>query len=72
MDTHTINVYQRRVLMSLIEMEAARNAVNPRAGRERQHRLFRMLRETFGCKYSEIPRVRFREAAIMLLDEPLN
>ena len=59
MDTPAINVYQRRVLMSLIEMEAARNAVNPRAGRERQHRLFRILRETFGCKYSKIPRVRF-------------
>lgn len=51
--------------------EAARVSGTAREGRAMKHRLFALFRERYGCKYTLLPRKRYREAAIMLLDEPL-
>ena len=72
MDTPAINMYQRMALLALIDVEAARVAVGQRERRAARHRLFALIRERFGCKYTSLPYGRYKEAAIMLLDEPLN
>ena len=64
--------FQRRVLLALIDAEAARVSGTAREGRAMKHRLFALFRERYGCKYTLLPRKRYREAAIMLLDEPLR
>lgn len=72
MDTTTpITEFQRRALLALIDAEAARVASTAREGRAMKHRLFALVRKRFGCKYTVLPRERYREAAAMLLDEPL-
>lgn len=72
MDTRAINMYQRMALLALIDVESARVAVGQRERRAGRHRLFALIRERFGCKYTSLPYGRYKEAAIMLLDEPLN
>lgn len=72
MDTQRINEVQRQAILALIRVEAYRAGRNPRHRRECQHALFALMRERFGYKYSTIPRRRFKEAALMLLDEPLR
>lgn len=72
MDTPAINMYQRMALLALIDVEAARVALGQRERRAARHRLFALIRERFGCKYTSLPYGRYKEAAIMLLDEPLN
>ena len=72
MDTPAINMYQRMALLALIDVEAARVAVGQRERQAARHRLFALIRERFGCKYTSLPYGRYKEAAIMLLDEPLN
>lgn len=72
MDTPAINMYQRMALLALIDVESARVAVGQRERRAARHRLFALIRERFGCKYTSLPYGRYKEAAIMLLDEPLN
>lgn len=72
MDTPAINMYQRMALLALIDVESARVAVGQRERRAARHRLFALIRERFGCKYTSLPYGRYKEAAIMLLDEPLK
>ena len=72
MDTPAINMYQRMALLALIDVEAARVALGQRERRAARHRLFALIRERFGCKYTSLHYGRYKEAAIMLLDEPLN
>lgn len=72
MDTPAINMYQRMALLALIDVEAARVALGQRERRAARHRLFALIRERYGCKYTSLPYGRYKEAAIMLLDEPLN
>ena len=72
MDTPAINMYQRMALLALIDVESARVAVGQRERQAARHRLFALIRERFGCKYTSLPYGRYKEAAIMLLDEPLN
>ncbi len=72
MDTPAINMYQRMALLALIDVEAVRVAPGQRERRAARHRLFALIRERFGCKYTSLPYGRYKEAAIMLLDEPLN
>lgn len=72
MNTPTINEHQRRALLALMDVEAARLASGQRERRTVRHRLFALVRMRFGCKYSCLKKDRFREAAIMLLDEPLG
>ena len=67
-----ITEFQRRVLLALIDAEAARVSGTAREGRAMKHRLFALFRERYGCKYTLLPRKRYREAALMLLDEPLR
>ncbi|MDY3810993.1 hypothetical protein [Desulfovibrio porci] len=67
-----LNEFQRRVLLALMDVEAARVAVARKERKTARHRLFALMRERFGCKYSTIPQGRFREAVILLLDEPLG
>lgn len=67
-----INEFQRRALLALMDVEAGRAGTTSRERRSMKHRLFAMIRERFGCKYSVIPQDRFKEAAVLLLDEPLN
>lgn len=72
MDTPVINEYQRRALLALIDMEAARVATGRRERRAAQHRLFAMIRERFDEKYTKLPAEAFRQAAHWLVDGPLN
>ena len=70
--TPFVNEVQRRALLALIDVEAVRVAVGQRERRAARHRLFALIRERFGCKYTSLPYGRYKEAAIMLLDEPLK
>lgn len=72
MDTQHINELERQAILALIRVEAYRAGRHPRHRRECQHALFALIRERFGCKYSTIPRRRFKEAAHWLLEEPLR
>ena len=72
MDTPAINMYQRMALLALIDVEAVRVAPGQRERRAARHRLFALIRERFGCKYTSLPYGRYKEAAIMLLDEQLG
>lgn len=72
MDTQRISEVQRQAILALIRVEAARVGSDQREKRTAQHRLFALIRERYGCKYSIIPKRRFKETAIMLLDEPLR
>ena len=72
MDTRAINMYQRMALLALIDVESARVALGQRERRAARHRLFALIRERYGCKYTSLPYGRYKEAAIMLLDEPLK
>ena len=47
MDT-TINEFQRRALLALMDVEAARVSATAREGRAMKHRLFALLRERYG------------------------
>ncbi|MCH5277512.1 MAG: hypothetical protein J1E80_06715 [Desulfovibrionaceae bacterium] len=67
-----ITEFHRRVLLALIDVEAARVASTRQERRAVKHRLFALIRERFGCKYTLLPAVRYREAAQLLLDEPLR
>lgn len=71
MDTF-INEYQRRALLALIDVEAARVSTGRRERRAAQHRLFTLIRQTFDEKYTKLPAGAFREAAHWLIDGPLN
>lgn len=64
--------YQRRALLVLMDVEAARVAVARKERKIARHKLFALMRERFGCKYSTIPQGRFRDAAIFLLSEPVT
>lgn len=70
--TTSITEFQRRALLALIDAEAARVASTEREGRAMKHKLFALVRERFGCKYTVLPQSRFREAMLALLDEPLG
>ena len=71
MDTF-INEYQRRALLALIDVEAARVAVGQRERGAARHRLFALIRERCGEKYTKLPPRVFRETAHWLVDGPLN
>lgn len=43
-----------------------------REARHMKHRLFAMLRERFGCKYTSLPYGRYREAVHWLADGSLG
>ena len=45
-----ITEFQRRVLLALIDAEAARVSGTAREGRAMKHRLFALFRERYGCK----------------------
>lgn len=72
MHTPFINEYQRRALLALMDVEAARVATGQRLRRTVRHRLFAQLRARYGCKYSRLPPGSFREAAHWLVDGPLD
>lgn len=67
-----ITEFQRRVLLALIDAEAARVSGTAREARHMKHRLFAMIRERFGCKYTNLPYGRYKEAASWLIEEPLG
>lgn len=67
-----ITEFQRRALLALMDVEAARVADGRVERRTAHHRLFALIRERYGCKYSCLPRRKFRDAALWLLDEPLT
>ncbi|WP_302551825.1 hypothetical protein [uncultured Bilophila sp.] len=67
-----ITEFQRRALLALMDVEAARVADGRTGRRTAHHRLFALMRERYGCKYSCLPRRKFRDAALWLLDEPLT
>ncbi len=67
-----ITEYQRRALLVLMDVEAARVAEGKTERRTAHHRLFALMRERYGCKYSCLPRNKFRDAVLWLLDEPLS
>lgn len=71
MNTPTVNNFQRRALLALIDVEAARVAIGQRERKTAKHRLFVMIRERFGNKYTKLPSGVFREAACWLLNGPL-
>lgn len=68
----TINEFQRRALLALMDAEAARVSATAKEGRAMKHRLFALFRARYGCKYTVLPKEQYKEAAILLLDEPLN
>ena len=70
--TPFVNEFQRRVLLALIDAEAARVSTTACEARHMKHKLFAMIRERFGCKYTALPYGRYKDAAFMLLDFPLN
>lgn len=70
--TPPITEFQRRVLLALIDMEAARKGMTRRERQKWRHRLFALVREWYGCKYSILPYNHFEEAALRLLRKPLN
>lgn len=70
--TPFVNEVQRRALLALMDAEAARVSTTEREARSMKHKLYALIRERFGCKYTSLPYGRYKEAAIMLLDEPLN
>lgn len=72
MNSPTINEHQRRALLALMDVEAARLASGQRERRTARHRLFALVRMRFGCKYSCLGKGRFREAAHWLIDGPLD
>ena len=72
METPVISEWQRRALLALIDVEAARAGAGQRARRTAQHRLFALFRDRYGLKYTRLPSARFREAAHWLLAEPLE
>ena len=43
-----------------------------RRGRHMKHRLFAMIRERFGCRHTDLPYGRYKEAASRLIEEPLE
>lgn len=47
-------------------------ATEQRERRAARHRLFAMIRERFGEKYTKLPPGVFREAAHWLIDGPLS
>ena len=67
-----ITELQRRALLALMDVEAARVADGRTERRAAHHRLFALMRERYGCKYSCLPKGKFRDAALWLLDEPLT
>lgn len=67
-----INEYQRRALLALIDVEAARVAEGQRERRTVRHKLFALVRLRFGCKYACLQKGKFREAAHWLIDGPLH
>lgn len=67
----TINIYQRRVLYALVDVEAARAADTSRGRRHMRHGLFVLIRERYGCKATRLPQERYGEVVQWLLDEPL-
>lgn len=72
MDTPAINMYQRMALLALIDVESARVAVGQRERRAARHRLFALIRERYGEKYTKLPPEVFRETAHWLIDGPLD
>ena len=52
--------------------EAARKAVDRTTRRTAQHRLYALIRERYGCKYSCLPADRWKEVAIWLVEGPLT
>lgn len=67
-----ITELQRRALLALMDVEAARVADGRTERRAAHHRLFALIRERYGCKYSCLPRRNSGGAALWLLDEPLT
>lgn len=67
-----VTEFQRRALLALMDVEAARVADGRVERKTAHHRLFALIRERYGCKYSCLPRRKFRDAALWLLDEPLT
>ena len=71
MHTPIINAFQRMALLALIDVEAARVAVDLRERRAARHRLFALIRERYGEKYTKLPQGQFKETAHWLIDGPL-
>ncbi|WP_308620772.1 hypothetical protein [uncultured Desulfovibrio sp.] len=67
-----ISERQRRALLALIDVEAARAGTGQRQRRTAEHRLFALFRERYGLKYTRLPAALFRDAARWLLEEPLG
>lgn len=71
MNAPTVDMYQRLALLALIDVEAARVAVDLRERRAARHRLFALIRERYGEKYTKLPQGQFKETAHWLIDGPL-
>ena len=67
-----INELQRRALLALMDVETVRVAVDRTTRRTAQHRLYALIRERYGCKYSCLPADRWKEVAIWLVEGPLT
>ena len=70
--TPFVNEFQRRALLALMDAEAARVSGTAREARHMKHRLFAMIRERFGCRHTDLPYGRYKEAASRLIEEPLK
>ena len=70
--TPFVNEFQRRALLALMDADAARVSNTEREARHMKHRLFAMIRERFGCKYTNLPYGRYKEAASWLIEDPLG
>lgn len=55
-----------------MDAEAARVSTTEREARPMKHKLYALIRERFGCKYTSLPSEQYNEAARLLLDEPLS
>ena len=71
-ETPFVNEFQRRALLALMDAEAARVSGTAREARHMKHRLFAMIRERFGCKYTNLPYGRYKEAVHWLAEGPLG
>lgn len=67
-----VNELQRRALLALMDAEAARVSATEREARHMKHKLYALIRERFGCKYTSLRSEQYNEAARLLLDEPLS
>ena len=70
--TPLVNEFRKRAVPALMDAEAARVSNTEREARHMKHRLFAMIRERFGCRHTDLPYGRYKEAASRLIEEPLE